>query len=89
MGTSDFVAGADYEDCAYHPVLLTQVFSDGSIGGISLVEGTQPRNCDLQHCGPELLTLEQVVLIKAHLGGFAERRSQGLSVEEALAPYGE
>ena len=37
--------------------------------------------------GPELLTIEQAMLIKRHTVAFAEHRGQGVSVAEALASY--
>jgi hypothetical protein len=51
--------GDIYEDCAFHPVLCTFVTSDGSVGGISLVDGSYPRCCSLFSCGVQKLTVAE------------------------------
>lgn len=57
--------GDYYEDCSYHPCLCVSVDDDGDgISGISLVDGSYPRNCSVVHCGVRNLTLEEVVLWK-------------------------
>jgi len=55
-----FRPGDIYEDCAYHPCLCTAV--DGyEISGISLIDGSQPRGCDIEKCGVVKLTLDQAL----------------------------
>jgi hypothetical protein len=51
----DIEPGQIYEDCAYHPCLCLGTV-DGSVWGISLIDGTQPRSCDLRMCGVRILT---------------------------------
>ena len=47
-----------YEDCAYHPCLCIAV--DGAeITGISLIDGSWPRACDLEMCGVRKLTVAE------------------------------
>jgi len=56
----NLVAGGFYEDCAYHPCLTMGVNAEeGDIWGISLVDGSWPRACCLDHCGVIPLTMEQ------------------------------
>lgn len=54
--------GDIYEDCAYHPCLCTEVEDEGddiSVSGISLIDGSYPRPCSLNHCGVIKMTLEE------------------------------
>jgi hypothetical protein len=60
-----FKPGDYYEDCSFHPCLCTEVDGEGGIRGISLIDGSSPRGCDIEHCGVRKLTLEEVVLWKA------------------------
>ena len=53
--------GDFYEDCAYHPCLCTRVEYD-VVEGISLVDGSAPRQCGVPHCGVRKLTFEEAVL---------------------------
>ena len=36
------------------------------VWGISLIDGSQPRSCDLRMCGIRILTLEEAWNIKSH-----------------------
>jgi hypothetical protein len=63
-----------YEDCAFHPVLCTHVHDDDSISGISLIDGSGPRNCSLVHCGVELLTVDDVIAIRQNFSAYVARR---------------
>ncbi len=55
-----FRPGEIYEDCAYHPVLCVEVdYEEDSIRGISLIDGTYPRDCSLLHCGVRKLTVPE------------------------------
>lgn len=57
--------GDYYEDCSYHPCLCISVDEDGDgISGISLVDGSYPRSCSIEHCGIRKLSLEEVILWK-------------------------
>ncbi|MCB1682079.1 MAG: hypothetical protein H6858_10065 [Rhodospirillales bacterium] len=54
--------GDIYEDCAYHPCLCFGVDyeeDDIAVWGISLIDGSYPRSCSLNHCGVEKMTMEQ------------------------------
>lgn len=63
----DLQPGDIYEDCAYHPCLCLGAEPNGfEIWGISLVDGSYPRSCDLQHCGVRKLTLEEAWRWKRH-----------------------
>jgi len=55
--------GDFYEDCAYHPCLVTCIDGD-VISGISLIDGSSPRSCSISHCGVVKLTLKQALDIK-------------------------
>lgn len=65
--------GEIYEDCAFHPVLCTGVDGD-EVEGISLIDGSHPRSCSLQHCGVVRLSIEDAVRIRADLPGYVEER---------------
>jgi hypothetical protein len=57
--------GSLYLDCFFHPTLCTYVDAeDDEIGGVSLIDGTTPRACSPQHCGPEPIDLERAMAIK-------------------------
>ena len=59
--------GEIYEDCAFHPVLCVEYDAeDRSVSGISLIDGSSPRNCSLDHCGVVKLTIEQAWRWKVH-----------------------
>lgn len=52
--------GQYYEDCSYHPCLCVRV--DGEVvSGISLIDGSYPRSCDVNHCGVIRLTFSQAM----------------------------
>jgi hypothetical protein len=59
-----FKPGDYYEDCSFHPCLCTEVDEHGGISGISLIDGSSPRNCDINYCGVRRLTLDEVLLWK-------------------------
>ena len=55
----DLRPGDIYEDCAYHPCVCVAVGvadEPDVVIGISLVDGTYPRTCSIDHCGVRLLT---------------------------------
>lgn len=52
--------GDFYEDCAYHPCLCTGT-DMGMVEGISLVDGSHPRQCGVPQCGVRKLSLEEAV----------------------------
>ena len=66
--------GEIYEDSAYHPCLCLGV-EDGQVWGISLIDGSQPRSCDLRMSGVRLLTLQEAWGIKCHGPTDAEARA--------------
>lgn len=55
--------GDFYEDCMFHPCLVTYVKGD-DLRGISLIDGSEPRGCSIQYCCPRKLTMKQVLRIK-------------------------
>ncbi len=52
--------GQYYEDCSLHPCLCVRVDGD-EVSGISLIDGSYPRSCSLNHCGVIGLTFEQAM----------------------------
>lgn len=55
MNKTNINVGDIYEDCGYHPVRCTK--NDGEdVSGVSMVDGTHPRNCSLKYCGVKKLT---------------------------------
>jgi hypothetical protein len=59
--------GDFYEDCAYHPCLCTGADADmGTVEGISLVDGSFPRQCGVPQCGVRKLTFEEAVQWRFH-----------------------
>lgn len=80
-----FFEGGIYEDCAYHPVLCTKVDEEErDLEGISLIDGSLPRSCSIDHCGPELLSVRGALLICMNFEVYKQRRIDGLEIEEAL-----
>lgn len=66
--------GEIYQDCASHPCLcfgVEQEEDDIAIWGISLIDGSYPRSCSLNHCGVHKMTLEEAWQRKVE---FAEGR---------------
>jgi hypothetical protein len=66
--------GEIYEDCAYHPCLCLGT-EGGEVWGISLIDGSQPRSCDLRMRGVRILTPEEAWEIKCHGPADAEARA--------------
>jgi hypothetical protein len=64
-----------YEDCSFHPCLCTSVAADGEVNGISLIDGSAPRACDLENCGVEVLTVADVLAIRQDFDAYRARRS--------------
>lgn len=64
MTLASIMPGDFYEDCDYHPVLCTEADGD-DIAGISLIDGSAPRSCSIEHCGVKRLSREEAV--KLHL----------------------
>ena len=80
-----FFEGGIYEDCAYHPVLCTKVDEEErDLEGISLIDGSMPRACSIDHCGPGLLSIRGALLICMNFEVYRQRRIDGLEIEEAL-----
>jgi hypothetical protein len=60
-----FDPGDLYEDCAYHPCLCVGVsVADDEIWGISLIDGSYPRSCSLNHCDVRKVGVEEAWEIK-------------------------
>ena len=63
MSEVELKPGDFYEDCAFHPCLCTRV--DGyDIEGISLVDGSIPRSCDIVSCGVRKISFEEALNIR-------------------------
>jgi hypothetical protein len=61
----DFAPGDIYKDCSDHPCLCVEVdVAADEIWGISLIDGSHPRSCSLQHCGVRKLTVAEAWEIK-------------------------
>ena len=81
----EFVAGGLYEDCAYHPCLCIGVNEEElGLTGISLIDGSIPRSCSIENCGPEPITIADAVLIRLNFETFKQRRMDGASLEDVL-----
>jgi hypothetical protein len=52
--------GDFYEDCAYHPCLCTAT-DMGMVEGISLADGSYPRQCGVPQCGVRKLSLAEAI----------------------------
>lgn len=61
----DIQPGEYYEDCAYHPCLCIAV-SKGMVDGISLVDGSFPRNCGIPQCDLRRLTVTEAITWRLH-----------------------
>ena len=59
-----FKVGDIYEDCSFHPCLCVGVDDQGVICGISLIDGSFPRSCDIESCSVRKLTLEEALTWK-------------------------
>ena len=80
-----FGVGLLYEDCAYHPVLCTGYSpQEADLQGISLIDGSSPRSCSIEHCGPVPLTLPQAVWIKQHFGKYVAGRTAGQEPDDII-----
>jgi hypothetical protein len=71
--------GMIYEDCAFHPVLCVGVHSDESVSGISLIDGSYPRNCSLTSCGVIPLSVEEAVEIRKDFSSYVAERKRELA----------
>jgi hypothetical protein len=83
----DINPGDIYEDCAFHPVLCTR--NDGGVlMGISLIDATTPRTCDLKHCGVIRLSIDDVIAARADWPGYLARREAGPEPGRGLGKQG-
>jgi hypothetical protein len=55
--------GDIYEDCSYHPCLCVGA-TEHEVWGVSLIDGSQPRSCDIQNCDVRLLSVDEAWQIK-------------------------
>jgi hypothetical protein len=62
---SELKPGDFFEDCSYHPCLCVRS-QDGQVDGISLVDGSFPRNCGIPACGIRKLTAEEAITWRLH-----------------------
>jgi hypothetical protein len=61
--STEFKPGDIYEDCSYHPCLCVEA-TESEVLGISLIDGSQPRSCDIGACGVRHLTIAEAWDIK-------------------------
>ena len=57
---ADIAPGDYYKDCGYHPCLCIRVLGD-EVSGVSLADGSFPRNCPVAGCGIRKLSFEEAV----------------------------
>lgn len=77
----DISPGDIYEDCAFHPVLCTH--NDGEVVmGISLIDASSPRTCDLKHCGVIRLSISDVITARADWPRYLARRKEESTAEQ-------
>ncbi len=56
-----------YEDCFFHPVVCVEVdYDHDSISGVSLIDGSYPRNCSMRFCGVRKLSVAEAWEIRQH-----------------------
>lgn len=75
--------GDIYEDCAFHPVLCTRAEGD-EVEGISLIDASSLRSCDLRHCGVVKLSVADVLAARGDWQGYLSDRQA--EVEAASRP---
>lgn len=74
---AEITPGVIFEDCGFHPVLCTLgSVEEDELQGISLIDG-QIRTCSMVHCGPELLSLGQVLAVKNDFAAHVAARTAG------------
>jgi len=67
--------GEIYEDCDYHPCLCIRV--DGyEVFGISLIDGSYPRNCEIGRCGLVKLSIAEAIESKGRKDWWKELNGQ-------------
>ena len=71
LKTATISPGDLYEDCSYHPCVCLGA-GDGAVWGVSLVDGSYPRTCDIGVCGVRKLTPEEAWSIR--VGGPTDSR---------------
>jgi hypothetical protein len=75
-----FRPGDIYEDCSFHPVLCTYIDGD-EIGGVSLIDASEPRACSLSGCAVAKLTIEDVIAARADWPAYLARRKAEFASE--------
>ena len=82
--------GDIYEDCSFHPVLCTDVEDVAGLvlGGVSLIDGSSPRNCDALYCQPVRIEAGDVMAIKRDFQGYVLRRKAALGEAPGGAAQG-
>lgn len=66
-GAGDPLPGDIYEDCFYPPCRCTGTDESGhALRGISLIDGSCPRSCDLPGCGVRTLSAAEAWQWKPH-----------------------
>lgn len=77
----DINPGDIYEDCSFHPVLCTH--NDGEVVmGISLIDASSPRTCDLTYCGVIKLSINDVITARADWAAYLRRRKEETDAEQ-------
>ncbi len=72
--------GDIYEDCAFQPILCT--YSEGGqLSGISLIDGSYPRWCDIGGCGPVKLSIADVIAARTDWTTYRKHREDMFAAE--------
>jgi len=86
--SAGFYVGCIYEDCRFHPVECTLASADtDELQGTSLIDGSWPSSCSIEHCGPVLLTREQAGLIVDNWDEYSSRRASGGDLAEIVDSF--
>lgn len=80
--SDDVQPGQVYEDCSYHPVYCTDRDED-TVTGISLIDGSTPRTCDLRSCGVRILEVADVVEARRDHAAYLARRQRANGTVDA------
>jgi hypothetical protein len=83
-GPEDIKPGDIYEDCAFQPILCTYN-EGGEISGISLIDGSYPRWCDIGGCGPVKLSIADVIAARTDWTTYLKHR-EAIAAAEYPSP---
>jgi hypothetical protein len=61
--TVELIPGDLYMNCDYHPVLCSESDQD-DVSGISILDGSMPRSCSIEHCNVRRLTIHDALNLR-------------------------